>query len=179
MKDATGSVRTPSRANRLAANKALPRAQLTASLPSSAKKQTAVILVAIDFSGQSTKAFRKALEFAKDSGASLVVVHVMDGIFRTGWLDAAAVRGLKKDAQNRCRRALNAFTKREVRHGVHAKMILRTGPAPEQIVAVAEREGAEMIVIGSRGHSGLKRILLGSVAEQVVRRSKCPVLVVR
>lgn len=170
--------RTP-RKNRAIATKVVSEARSTADKPSRANKKSPVIVVAVDFSGQSIKAFRKALEFAKDSGASLLVVHVMDSVYRSGWMDAAALGRLKKEAQIRGRRALNAFAKREIRDGVRAETVLRTGVAPEQIVAVAERHGAEMIVIGSRGNSGLRRILLGSVAEQVMRRSKCPVLVVR
>lgn len=63
--------------------------------------------------------------------------------------------------------------------GVSAQVRLEVGVPWEAIVCVAGDEGAEMIVMGTHGRTGLDRLLLGSVAERVVRRAPCPVLTVR
>ena len=64
--------------------------------------------------------------------------------------------------------------------GMTVRTIVRTGPsANEEIVNLATDEGAELIVIGTHGRTGLNRVLLGSVADRVVRFAPCPVLTVR
>jgi nucleotide-binding universal stress UspA family protein len=63
--------------------------------------------------------------------------------------------------------------------GVKASWRATTGVPSEEIVEIARQEHAEMIVMGTHGRSGLDRILLGSVAERVIRLAPCPVLTVR
>jgi nucleotide-binding universal stress UspA family protein len=66
-----------------------------------------------------------------------------------------------------------------VRGVVAADTIVRTGSPAQEIIAIAERVPADMIVISTHGRTGLKHALLGSVTERVVRHAPCPVLVVR
>ena len=63
--------------------------------------------------------------------------------------------------------------------GVDAQGIVVVGYAAEEILNLAEKEHADMIVMGTRGRKGLDLILFGSVAEKVVKNSKCPVLTIR
>ena len=78
------------------------------------------------------------------------------------------------------RRLLGAQVKQtEADGGTVAQAHLRLGRPDEQIVALAEEIGAGLIVMGSRGLGGLRRLLMGSVSDSVVRHAHCPVLVVR
>jgi nucleotide-binding universal stress UspA family protein len=63
--------------------------------------------------------------------------------------------------------------------GVPARAVVKVGVAWEEIVRLAAEEQAAMIVMGTQERSGLERLLLGSVAERVIRRAPCPVLTVR
>ena len=63
--------------------------------------------------------------------------------------------------------------------GVRTELFLRNGPATDIIVAFAVARKADLIIMGSQGRTGLRRLLIGSVAERVVRHAHCPVLVVR
>jgi len=67
----------------------------------------------------------------------------------------------------------------EASEGVVNEAHLREGRADEEIVVLAEELGADLIVIGSRGLGGLRRVLVGSVSDSVVRHAHCPVLVAR
>jgi len=137
------------------------------------------ILVPIDFSPDSKMALRKALEIAKDIQASLMVLHVMDSMYRVGRLESPPLRQLKREAHEQSCRALAELVKREIANQDNVKHLVRIGVPYAEIVAFAEKERIDLIVIGSRGHTGLKRFLLGSTAERVVRLSRCPVLDVR
>jgi nucleotide-binding universal stress UspA family protein len=64
-------------------------------------------------------------------------------------------------------------------HPVEASYLLLEGDAADEILRTADKEGCDLIVMGTHGRSGLDRLLAGSVAESVMRRAKCPVLTVR
>jgi nucleotide-binding universal stress UspA family protein len=87
---------------------------------------------------------------------------------------------LESITEQRARNVLEAEAE-EVRSagGMVAQAHLREGGAPHEIVALAEDTGVGLIVIGSRGHGGIRRVLMGSVSDAVVRHAHCPVLVVR
>ena len=79
---------------------------------------------------------------------------------------------------NQAHRDLQAMIDR-VKDSISASKDVREGKAWAEICAAAKEEQADMIVIGSHGRSGLSHVLIGSVAEKVVRHASCPVLVVR
>jgi nucleotide-binding universal stress UspA family protein len=87
---------------------------------------------------------------------------------------------LESITEQRARNVLEAEAE-EVRSvgGMVAQAHLREGGVPHEIVALAEDTGVGLIVIGSRGHGGIGRVLMGSVSDAVVRHAHCPVLVVR
>lgn len=172
MKTSTRKTRAIQRKpTRVSTNPSAPR--------TSVDNKGAVILVAVDFSSDSKKALSKAAELADIHNASLAVVHVMDGIYRPGSLESRQLGKLKGDACERAKRELVAFVKGEIDPNQKAKLILRSGTPHEEIVDAAKSQNAGLVIIGSRGNCGLKRMLLGSTAERVVRLSGCPVLVVR
>lgn len=138
------------------------------------------ILVPIDFSAHSARALDDALDLAKQFGATIHVMHayhlpaligmpdeiVIPADFWTGVRDAAA-RKLEK-AVERVRGA-----------GVKCESHLLESAPSQAIVELATKLGADLIVIGTRGLTGLKHVLLGSVAERVLRTAPCPVLAVK
>jgi nucleotide-binding universal stress UspA family protein len=110
------------------------------------------ILVPTDFSQASDAALAQARELAGALGASIRLVHVLDDAAVAG---ALAADGLGHDAA------------------------LLTGPVAGTIVEYAQSHAADLIVMGTHGRSGVAHLLLGSVAERVVRTAPCPVLTVR
>ena len=139
--------------------------------------RTRRLLLATDLGEASAAATTQALELAASLGASLLAVSVIDpgalalpgGRFRAR-VDQERAR-LERDAQ--------ALVARGRRDGVDVSFLVWTGDPGDQIVAAAEAERADMIVVGSHGRGTLGRLLLGSVSEHVVRNAGCPVLVVR
>jgi nucleotide-binding universal stress UspA family protein len=130
------------------------------------------ILYPADFSDQSQTAFDVACALAQANGARLVVLHVNDSAIALS-TDEAEVRQLKQNLNERLRSFRPADTSIAVDHR------LVEGNPPLVILDVAEELSADLIVMGTHGHTGLVRALMGSVAEEVVRRANCPVVTVR
>lgn len=134
-----------------------------------------LILVASDFQECSNAALEHAIDLAKRCGARLTVVHAFEVPYGgDSPYVAELARTLQGDAEAQLRRLIELV-------GVRvpgATGIVRCGPAWQQILDVAQEQGADLIVVGSHGRKGLPRALLGSVAEKVVRLSPVPVLTV-
>jgi nucleotide-binding universal stress UspA family protein len=84
--------------------------------------------------------------------------------------------------QERTKEAEKVLTKAKKslqEHGVDCEIKIAAGPVAAEIVRIAEEEKATSIFIGSRGHRGLKRMLLGSVADDVIRHAHCAVTIIR
>lgn len=137
------------------------------------------ILVPVDFSERSRAALDYAITLAQDLGGSLNVLHVLDPLLAAGRLDSARLRQLKTSSRAEAAKQLRALSRELVLAGVRTELFLRNGPATEIIVAFAVAKQADLIIMGSQGRTGLRRLLIGSVAERVVRHASCPVLVVR
>jgi len=134
------------------------------------------ILVATDFSEQSHKALNYAIGFAAQFGAELTLVHVVEPVlYPTDWMvplpeiDFAQTRKFLIEQ-------LKALSRNSP---VTAQSIVRRGQPAEEIVAAARERKVDLIVIATHGYSGVKHVLIGSVAERVVRSAPCPVLTVR
>jgi universal stress protein A len=137
----------------------------------SAAKQIARVLVPTDFSVCSMWALRYAEEMARRFGAEIVLVHVDQSLVPASQLAETQHAAAREELDG-----LVAFLHER---GMPAHSVLRSGGPAEEIVATAEVEHADLIVMGTHGRSGLTHVLMGSVAESVVRRSSCPVLTVR
>lgn len=143
------------------------------------------VLVAIDFSPDSNAALAWAARYADLSGASLVLLHVVHdpadspGFYRRSPEDN--MQPMQAVADRMMEDFLRAFRREHPGHGSVDKAESRCVPGlpPSRIVEVAKLLGAEMIVVGSRGITGLPHMLLGSVAERVVELAECPVIVVK
>jgi len=139
------------------------------------------ILVATDFSAQSERAWTTARRLARALGADLTLVHVFgEGVlYSEGVLSSAHVRAVFASAREWAEKTLGEWADAGRHDGVSVETSLRTGVPHAEIVAAAREMRADLIVVGTHGRGGLDRVLLGSVAERVLRLAPCPVLAVR
>ena len=137
------------------------------------------ILVATDFSEPAEKATRYALELAQKHDAKVHLVHAWTVPVLTApegvTLPAALFTQIEQEAQ----RAMAAALQRHRTPGVALEGTVMLTDPRDAVTDLAQKLGADLVVIGTHGRRGLKRALLGSVAEGVVRSAPCPVLVVR
>lgn len=143
------------------------------------------ILVAVDGSKPSLEASIQAIDLAKRFEVELIAIHVIDPRYshletalspRPGRLKEAVMLAMEKGKQNLDKVKQNA-TEKNVR--VKTDIIVGRTSVANEIVEYAEKENINIIIIGSRGISGFKRMLLGSVANEVVTYAHCPVFVVK
>lgn len=137
--------------------------------------QAKLIVFPTDFSEHSEAALRQATSLARDSGAVLLILHVKeppDTFVDTGFGGYPVVEN-----EEELRRLLDEVAPPDP--NVRYTHRLVTGHPAEEIVRVANEENADMIVIGTHGRTGLTRLLMGSIAEAVVRHASCPVLCVK
>jgi nucleotide-binding universal stress UspA family protein len=123
-----------------------------------------------DFSHASDAALEHAAILAGESDATLLIVHVEEPL--PAYV-GEGYYGLPNPPNPELRRMLEAI--KPPGDVKHAHLLLVGDPASE-IVRLAEEEGVDLIVLGTHGRTGLSRLLMGSVAEQIVRRAPCPVL---
>ena len=139
------------------------------------------ILVPLDFSGKSRQALEFAVPLAQRYGAKIFLIHVVEPVYSfapyPGQTGLAAVN--PQPVTEASRERLSSLAKQLVPREVLGKPLVRTGRAYHEIVEAADAMAADLIVIATHGHTGLKHVLLGSTAEHVVRHARCPVLTVR
>jgi nucleotide-binding universal stress UspA family protein len=142
------------------------------------------ILVPVDGSRTSERGLEEAIKLAKGQKATLVIFHVVDETavaYGTGIVPLYIDEML--DLLRKGGRRILAGAEARVRaRGVKLKSVLVekfAGPVADSIVAQAKRQRADLIVIGTHGRRGITRLVMGSDAEGVVRRSPVPVLLVR
>jgi nucleotide-binding universal stress UspA family protein len=139
------------------------------------------ILFPTDFSGSSAVAWKHALLHAKQHKARLVLVHVVHRMPQdyqfliVGMTPHQIYESLKRRAEQKLERMAKEARKKRITCDV----VIRDGQPFVQIIRCARERKADIIVMGSRGHTGLKQVLLGSVAERVVSEAPCSVLIVR
>lgn len=134
-----------------------------------------VIVFATDFSHPSDAALPHAAALARQKGAKLLIVHVEEPPLAYG--GGELYYGIPEPDPARIRAMLEAV--RPADPTLPFEQRLAMGDPAAEICRIASDEGAEMIVIGTHGRSGLFRLVMGSVAESVLRRAPCPVLVYR
>ena len=133
-----------------------------------------VILHPTDFSEQSQHAFRLACALARDHGSRLVLLHVVPSPV------VLAGEGIMLPPPDPADEAIwNQLHQLDVPTGILALRQVVQGEAAGEILRLAEETHADLIVMGTHGRTGLSRLLMGSVAEKVLRRAACPVLVVK
>jgi universal stress protein A len=138
------------------------------------------ILVPIDFSECSRKALQYAVPMARQFGSRLLLVHVMPVHYFVGSeFGPVDVPVPEQELRENSARALDKLSRDEIGSEVPVTTRVCRGQPVQEIVSVAREERVDLILLSTHGHTGLKHVLLGSVAENVVRYAPCPVLVVR
>jgi nucleotide-binding universal stress UspA family protein len=140
------------------------------------------ILVPVDGSSVSDRGLKEAIKLARDSGARVRLLHVVAEYFALASTEAAVDIGPILEGMRRGGRKTLARVERRARgQGVKLETALAEKPGgrvADAIVAEAKRWRADLIVMGTHGRRGMKRMLLGSDAELVIRYSPVPVLLV-
>ena len=144
-----------------------------------ASKLVRKILIATDGSEYTKNAVDYGIDLAKNTGAKLYAIYVVDtAAFASIPMDAAwesMYELLKQEGDE----ATKYVAEKAEAEGLSIERLTAEGHPAEEIIKYAEKNSVNLIVMGTLGKSGLDRFLLGSVAEKVVRSSKIPVLVVR
>jgi nucleotide-binding universal stress UspA family protein len=133
------------------------------------------ILHPTDFSEHSQYAFEVAVALANTCGSRLAVLHVME--FPPSCHGGFRVASLQPDDQEIVLEQL--ISRRPANGGIPVAHHLVRGDPAVEIVRMARKANCDLIVMGSHGRTGLQRLLMGSVAEEVARNAHCPVLTVR
>lgn len=140
------------------------------------------IIVAVDDSPAAAKGLREAVRLAKAEGARLNILHVVNQYLAYAGLGAPPTPDLVPLLREGGKRILAKAHSVAERAGVPAKTHLRErvgGSAADAVVREARKLGSDIIVLGTHGRRGVRRLVLGSDAEQVVRTASVPVLLVR
>jgi len=142
------------------------------------------ILVPIDGSRTSARGLDEAIKLAKGRNATLVILHVVDEAVVAYGADIVPVyiNEMLESMREGGKRVLARAAARARGRGVKLKSLLVekfVGPVADVIVSQAKKQRADLIVIGTHGRRGVTRLVMGSDAEGVVRRSPVPVLLVR
>jgi universal stress protein A len=138
------------------------------------------ILVPIDFSSNSDRALDYAAGVAEVFGSTLHLLHAYHlPSMATSPHDYAVPPAVWDGVREAARRELEERREKVEARGLQVEAHLARGIASDAIRAAAEKLGADLIVMGTRGRTGLAHVLLGSVAERTLRSAPCPVLTVR
>ena len=136
------------------------------------------ILVPVDFSDHSQKALRYALGFAAQFGAEITLVHIVEQMVYPGdWMyPPLAATDFAAEKREQVIQKLRDLTRGT---DIKAGHVVRLGRAWQEVAEIAKEKKSDLIILATHGYTGLKHVLLGSVAEKIVRHAPCPVLTVR
>jgi nucleotide-binding universal stress UspA family protein len=137
-----------------------------------------VILCPTDFSENSTVALHVAKDLARQNQSALIVLHVADtlGPENLGYAEAAT-RLQPEGHVAELRETLHRMAPAEP--GLEPRYLLREGDPAAVIEQVVREQHCDLVVLGTHGRTGLDRLLMGSIADQIIRRCPCPALVVK
>ncbi|MFA4850179.1 MAG: universal stress protein [Methanoregula sp.] len=136
------------------------------------------ILIATDGSERNRAAVEEALQIGRVCGSKVFAAYVLDvGVFESASTDGAVIRDTWTVIQREADAALDRV--RTMADGVNLETVILEGKPAAEIVKFSAEKGIDLIVIGTQGKRGFERLLLGSVAEHVVRSATCKVLVVK
>jgi nucleotide-binding universal stress UspA family protein len=138
------------------------------------------ILVPYDGSSFSDRAFKVALDFAQKYDSKITIVSCIN-IFSSGWFGKSGFeQRLLKKLRGKIMKEIQDLEKIAKKKNVPTKgRIFETATIAKTLLTFAKSNKIDLIVIGSRGHSRLKELFLGSISNGVIQRAQCPVLVVK
>lgn len=138
------------------------------------------MLVPVDFSENSEKILKSALFLAKKCDAALAVVFVVQSIedYSGFFVPHMPIAQFEEEMVEGAHRRMESFLEENMDRSVPHTAKVLIGDVAEEIIRFAEAEKFDMIVMGTHGYKGVEKVLFGSVAEKVVKRSPCPVLTI-
>ena len=138
------------------------------------------ILVPVDFSENSQKILQSAIFVAKKCGASLTPVFVVQSIedYSGFFIPHMPVSQFEEEMVTGANKKMESFLEENMDTSVPHTAKVLIGDVAEEILKFAEAEKFDMIVMGTHGYKGIEKVLFGSVAEKIVKRSPCPVLTI-
>lgn len=136
---------------------------------------TRKILCPVDFSTLGQAALETATSLARDRGSKLLIAHVQEPSL--AYIGGEFYYGVEEPSRGELEKMLRAVVPTDPNVGYEHRLV--TGEPAQTIVDLAETEGVDMIVLTTHGRTGLSRLLMGSVAEEVVRKANCPVLTIK
>ena len=136
------------------------------------------ILFPVDFTASSDKVLPYVKLMADKLGAKVSLVHVVRGAeeFAGFEMGAAWYSSFEKELIDGAEKAMTRFVEENGLKDVETAVLV--GDAGEELVKYADDNGIDMIIMGTHGRKGLEKIMFGSVAAEVVKKAKCPVLTV-
>lgn len=135
------------------------------------------VLACLDFSTQAQSVLEKSVEVAKREKADLILFTVAEDLVDYG---EGVMLNISEQINQQAKCMLDDMVAKAKELGVSPRAVLDQGTSPAgSILTFAEKEGVDLIVVGSKAKTGLDRFLIGSVASKVVNHSKCSVLVLR
>lgn len=141
------------------------------------------ILVAVDGSNASINASSHAIDMAKKLDASLTVLCIVSpaSYMDFGYANVGKMKEIESIEKKRAQREVDKVKKKAMDEGVTVKtdVLIKFTSVVKEIVEYAEKQKIDLIITGSRGKTGFKKMLLGSVASGVVTYAHCPVLVIK
>jgi nucleotide-binding universal stress UspA family protein len=137
-------------------------------------------LVPLDFSEYANQALEYAIHLASKLEARLTLLHVIQAL-PLGGVDMGLTLPftLLQDLEAKITSSMQAYLERVTAAGLEGEIIIVKGVPFQEILETAKTQQVDLIVMGTQGRTGYQHLLLGSVAEKVVRLAPCPVLVVR
>ena len=144
-------------------------------------KDFSTILVAVDFSDSSDNAFQMARALAEQFSSTLLILHVINEPvdLRGFYVPHISFDKLEEEIEEGAKKLMASFCRQHAGGFENIEPLIVPGMPYEEIIKQAETRGADLIVLGTHGRTGLDHVLFGSTAEKVVRKSKVPVLTVR
>jgi nucleotide-binding universal stress UspA family protein len=144
-------------------------------------KHFKTILAPTDLTPESLDVVKYAAHLAEAQNSKMTVLHVVHttSVVYAGFVPTVDLSGLEQDLVNGSREKLESWVAKNLKKVKSVEVIVKVGLADEVIEKVAKQIDASVVVMATHGYRGVKRALLGSVTEWFVRRSPCPVLVVR
>ena len=142
------------------------------------------ILFCTDFSENSEPAKRLAMDYAKGFGAKLLILHVVDASAfpaYSDWMTPSIAEELNRilaSTHKSAEERLISLAQECASEVKEVRTFCRVGSAPKDIVALAAEEAVDLIVLGTHGRTGVKHLVMGSVARSVLKTAHRPVLIV-
>ncbi|MCV0431610.1 universal stress protein [Nitrosopumilus sp.] len=138
------------------------------------------ILVPYDFTNFGDIAFEKAIEIAKKFESKLTLLTVIGSDIDTSNMSWTRAQEVHDESENKAKENLNEIKNSHMVENIPISVEIVHNPSnSEGILSFADNNNMDLIIMGSHGRSGFKKMVLGSVASQVVTKAKCPVLIVK